>query len=48
MKISKFARKRHYITKRSWQRSIRTVKVRSRCRHARRLMSTGRRYKGGR
>lgn len=48
MERKKYAGKRHYIMKKSWQRSIRTKHIGSRCRHARRLMSTGRRYKGGR
>lgn len=48
MERKKFAGKRHYIMKKAWQWSIRTVKVRSRCRHAKNRVRSGRRYKGGR
>lgn len=46
--LNKYRKKRHYILKKSWQKSIRTTKTGSRCRHAKSLVRSGRRYKGGR
>ncbi len=48
MQRYKHSRKRHYIMRKAWQRSIRNVNVGSRCRHAKSQEAKGYRYRGGR
>lgn len=45
--FSKLQHKKKFLQRNAWQRSIRNHKLRSRCRHARKLKAAGVRYKGG-
>lgn len=46
--MNKFRGKKHYIMTKAWQRSSVGHPARSRCRHAKRKVACGYRYKGGR